>query len=61
MADDKREKRGLIAKWRERGAHRAERTALAAERAPQKAEERARLKHAREGTAGVQRGNPGGL
>jgi hypothetical protein len=41
MADDKREKRGLMAKWRERRAHRDERAALAAER-------RARPKQARD-------------
>jgi hypothetical protein len=56
MADDKREKRGLRAKWQERRAHRAEGTAQKAEGTAQKAEERARLKQAREAGAEGARG-----
>jgi hypothetical protein len=41
MADAERGKRGLRARWRERRAHRAE-------RALQRADERARLKQARD-------------
>jgi hypothetical protein len=61
MADDKREKRGLRAKWQERRAHRAEPTAQAAERTVQKAEEHARLEQAREAAAGVQKSQGRGL
>ena len=48
MADDRREKRGLIAKWREHRTHEAEPSGQAAERVALKAEERARLQQARD-------------
>ena len=63
MADDKREKPGLVAKWRERRAHRGEPTAETAEQAARKAqeaEESARLKLARD-TARSQGGPGAGL